>query len=99
MNRRGFLRSLIGAAAGVAMDGGSKVLAALTTPKVSSSIFFGFTSAQILESGLIYAPYIPLYVTPVFLNPDGIYRGKSIFWSLQKNLVRTANYDKVNAHV
>lgn len=68
MNRRGFLKSLIGIAATAFNGGGNKLLSALATPQVAASI-----------TGYIWAPYIPILCTPTFLDPNSIMtRRKSI---------------------
>jgi len=61
MNRRGFLKSLIGIAATSFNGGGNKLLSALTTPQVAASI-----------TGYLYCDYIPILCTPTFLDPRPI---------------------------
>jgi hypothetical protein len=55
-DRRGFLRTIIGAAVGVATGGLGKVAAALTSKKVID----GCWGKSILDAGYLFAPYIPL---------------------------------------
>lgn len=70
--RRGFLRTLFGTAAAVAMGGLGKVAEAITTkPSVAkAAAMTGFASSELLESGYFFAPYIPLYNVPVFNAKD-----------------------------
>lgn len=62
MNRREFLKSLFWGCVGVAAA--PTVINHLAkVPETPKSAIAGFTGKQWLESGIVYAPYIPLYCT------------------------------------
>lgn len=74
MNRRRFLGTLVGLAVapvarGYIFDGTNwKVY---KCPRPNSSPVLGFKGSQFMETGIVYAPYIPLVVTEK-IAPDDI---------------------------
>lgn len=63
MNRREFFRTILGLAAIVIPAKLIGVNVEVAEPEVFEKNFFqaGFKGDQILETGYVYAPYIPLY--------------------------------------
>jgi hypothetical protein len=76
-DRRGFMRALFGAAVGIATGGLGKVAEAITTKPAAAKILHGFRGGSFLDAGYCYAPYIPLYATPV-IDPEHFKASKEI---------------------
>lgn len=77
MTRRSFLRNL-GALASVLSVGLSvtmpqRKLKAVWTAEAEQDLqamhLVGYKGSQFLETGVVYAPYIPLYTTPYLVEP------------------------------
>jgi hypothetical protein len=60
IGRRGFLRAVFGAAAGVVTRQVGNVVEALTTRKASNIVLSAVTGDQILDAKMFFIPYIPL---------------------------------------
>ena len=58
-------------------------------------ILMGFRGNQFLESGAVYAPYIPLIMTPLVMDPDTFTPRKGIMTRYAKKMVRPEFYGKV----
>ena len=58
-------------------------------------ILMGFRGNQFLESGAVYAPYIPLIMTPLVMDPDTFTPRKGIMTRYAKKMVRPEYYGKV----
>ena len=60
-----------------------------------NTILMGFRGNQFLESGAVYAPYIPLIMTPLVMDPDTFTPRKGIMTRYAKKMVRPEFYGKV----
>lgn len=72
MNRRGFLRTLLLApfAAPIVVEVAKKLAAApIKSPHWFTQMCAGYKGAQFLETGYVYAPYIPLTTTKYIVDP------------------------------
>jgi len=58
-------------------------------------ILLGFRGQQFLESGAVYAPYIPLIMTPLVYDPDTFTPRKGIMTRYAKKMLRPEFYGKV----
>ena len=58
-------------------------------------ILMGFRGNQFLESGAVYAPYVPLIMTPLVMDPDTFTPRKGIMTRYAKKMVRPEFYGKV----
>ena len=58
-------------------------------------ILMGFRGNQFLESGAVYAPYVPLIMTPLVMDPDTFTPRKGIMTRYAKKMVRAEFYGKV----
>ena len=55
-------------------------------------ILLGFRGTQFLEAGAVYAPYIPLIMTPLVYNPDTFTPNKGIMTRYAKKMIRPEFY-------
>jgi hypothetical protein len=55
----------------------------------------GYKGAQFLESGAVYAPYVPLLMTPLVYDPDTFVPRKGIMTRYAKKMVRPEFYGRV----
>ena len=60
-----------------------------------ATILMGFRGNQFLESGAVYAPYIPLIMTPLVYDPNTFTPRKGIMTRYAKKMVRPEFYGKV----
>ena len=58
-------------------------------------ILMGYKGAQFLESGAVYAPYVPLLMTPLVYDPATFTPRKGIMTRYAKKMVRPEFYGKV----
>jgi hypothetical protein len=58
-------------------------------------ILMGFRGNQFLESGAVYAPYIPLIMTPLVYDPETFTPRKGIMTRYAKKMIRPEFYGKV----
>lgn len=58
-------------------------------------ILVGRRGSSFLESGYVYAPYVPLQVTPTVLNPDSFVPSKGVMTRYAKQMVRPDMYGLV----
>lgn len=58
-------------------------------------ILMGFRGSQFLETGAVYAPYIPLIMTPIVYDPDTFTPRKGLLTRYAKKMVRPDFYGKV----
>jgi len=64
----------------------------------SNQILLGFKGAQFLETGAVYAPYIPLIMTPLVYDPKNFTPRKGVMTRYAKQMVRGEFYGKVFVH-
>ena len=60
-----------------------------------NTILMGFRGNQFLESGAVYAPYVPLIMTPLVYDPATFTPRKGIMTRYAKKMVRPEFYGKV----
>ena len=58
-------------------------------------VLMGFRGSNFLETGAVYAPYIPLIMTPLVLDPDNFTPRKGVMTRYAKEVVRPEFYGKV----
>lgn len=60
-----------------------------------NTILMGFRGNQFLETGAVYAPYVPLIMTPLVYDPQTFTPRKGIMTRYAKKMVRPEYYGKV----
>ncbi len=58
-------------------------------------ILVGYKGSTFLETGFVYAPYVPLIVTPTIFAPDDFTPRKGVMTRYAKKMVRSDFYGKV----
>jgi hypothetical protein len=58
-------------------------------------ILVGYKGSSFLETGFVYAPYVPLIVTPTIFAPDDFTPRKGVMTRYGKKMVRSDFYGKV----
>jgi len=61
-------------------------------------VLVGRKGSSFLESGYVYAPYVPLQVTPTILDPDDFKPRKGVMTRYAKQMVRADMYGVVVVH-
>jgi hypothetical protein len=61
-------------------------------------ILMGYKGSQFLETGAVFAPYIPLIMTPLVYDPASFTPRKGIMTRYAKKMVRPDFYGKVYVH-
>ena len=61
----------------------------------SGDVLVGFRGANFLETGAVYAPYIPLIQTPLVYDPETFTPRKGLMTRYAKKMVRPDFYGKV----
>ena len=64
----------------------------------ANTILLGFKGSQFLETGAVYAPYIPLIMTPLVYDPTNFQPRKGVMTRYAKQMVRGEFYGKVYVH-
>ena len=59
-------------------------------------ILVGFRGTQFLETGAVYAPYVPLILTPVVYDPTNFTPRRGVMTRYAKKMVRSEFYGLVN---
>ena len=62
---------------------------------LEDTILIGFRGSQFLETGAVYAPYIPLIMTPLVYDPNNFTPRKGVMTRYAKKIVRPEFYGKV----
>ena len=62
---------------------------------IENLILMGFRGNQFLETGAVYAPYVPLIMTPLIYDPTTFTPRKGIMTRYAKKMVRPEYYGKV----
>ena len=60
-----------------------------------NTILMGFKGKQFLETGAVFAPYIPLIMTPLVYDPDTFTPRKGLLTRYAKKMVRPEFYGKI----
>ena len=58
-------------------------------------IFMGYKGAQFLECGAVFAPYVPLIMTPLLYDPNTFTPRKGLMTRYAKKMIRPDYYGKV----
>jgi|694.fasta_scaffold116482_2 hypothetical protein len=58
-------------------------------------ILMGYRGSQFLETGAVYAPYVPLIMTPLVYDPNNFTPRKGVMTRYAKKMVRPEFYGKV----
>ena len=58
-------------------------------------VLLGFRGAQFLETGAVFAPYIPLIMTPLIYDPSTFTPRKGLMTRYAKKMVRPEFYGKI----
>ena len=61
----------------------------------SNDILIGFRGSNFLETGAVYAPYVPMIMTPLVYDPQNFTPRKGVMTRYAKKMVRTEFYGKV----
>ena len=62
---------------------------------LENSILVGFRGANFLETGAVYAPYVPMIMTPLVYDPKNFTPRKGVMTRYAKKMVRPEFYGKV----
>jgi hypothetical protein len=55
----------------------------------------GFRGSNFLETGAVYAPYVPLIMTPLVYDPNNFTPRRGVMTRYAKKMVRPEYYGKV----
>ena len=61
----------------------------------TNTILMGFRGTQFLETGAVYAPYIPLIMTPLVYDPQNFTPRQGVMTRYAKKMVRPEFYGKI----
>jgi hypothetical protein len=61
----------------------------------SNCILMGYRGSQFLETGAVFAPYIPLIMTPLVYDPDTFTPRKGLMTRYAKKMIRPEFYGKI----
>ena len=75
--------------------GGGKIKVYKNPYMTSNQILLGFRGTQFLESGAVFAPYIPLIMTPLVYDPDTFTPRKGLLTRYAKKMLRPEFYAKI----
>ena len=62
---------------------------------LENNILVGFRGSNFLETGAVYAPYVPLIMTPLVYDPKNFTPRKGVMTRYAKKIVRSEFYGKV----
>jgi len=62
---------------------------------IENSILVGFRGQNFLETGAVYAPYVPLIMTPLVYDPKNFTPRKGVMTRYAKKMVRPEFYGKI----
>ena len=62
---------------------------------LENQILFGFRGSNFLETGAVYAPYVPLIMTPLVYDPKNFTPRKGVMTRYAKKMVRSEFYGKI----
>jgi len=72
--------------------GGGKIKVYKNPYMLENQVLLGFRGAQFLETGAVFAPYIPLIMTPLVYDPDTFTPRKGLLTRYAKKMVRPEFY-------
>jgi hypothetical protein len=61
----------------------------------SNEILMGFRGSNFLETGAVYAPYVPLIMTPLVYDPNNFTPRRGVMTRYAKKMVRPEYYGKI----
>ena len=61
----------------------------------SNQILLGFKGSNFLETGAVYAPYVPLIMTPLVYDPDNFTPRRGVMTRYAKKIVRPEFYGRI----
>jgi hypothetical protein len=61
----------------------------------SNDILVGFRGSNFLETGAVYAPYVPMIMTPLVYDPQNFTPRRGVMTRYAKKMVRPEFYGKV----
>ena len=64
----------------------------------SNVVLLGFRGSQFLETGAVFAPYIPLIMTPLVYDPNTFTPRKGLLTRYAKKMVRPEFYGTIDIH-
>jgi len=62
---------------------------------LDNSVLIGFRGSNFLETGAVYAPYVPMIMTPLVYDPQNFTPRKGVMTRYAKKMVRPEFYGKV----
>ena len=62
-----------------------------------NTILVGFRGSNFLETGAVYAPYVPLIMTPLVYDPSDFTPRKGVMTRYAKKMIRPEFYGKIYA--
>jgi len=62
---------------------------------LENTVLVGFRGSQFLETGAVYAPYVPLIMTPLIYDPTNFTPRKGVMTRYAKKIVRPEFYGKM----
>jgi hypothetical protein len=62
---------------------------------LTNVILLGYKGANFLETGAVYAPYVPLVMTPLVYDPDNFTPRRGVLTRYAKKIVRPEFYGKI----
>ena len=62
---------------------------------VENTILMGYKGSQFLETGAVFAPYIPLILTPLVYDPDTFTPRKGLLTRYAKKMLRGEFYSRI----
>jgi len=62
---------------------------------LDNTILVGFRGSNFLETGAVYAPYVPMIMTPLVYDPQNFTPRKGVMTRYAKKMVRSEFYGKV----
>ena len=63
-----------------------------------NQVLIGFRGSNLLDTGAVYAPYVPLIMTPLVYDPDNFTPRKGVMTRYAKKMVRPEYYAKLLIH-
>jgi hypothetical protein len=61
----------------------------------SNDVLVGFRGSNFLETGAVYAPYVPMIMTPLVYDPTNFTPRRGVMTRYAKKMVRPEFYGKV----
>ena len=62
-----------------------------------NTLLVGFRGSNFLETGAVYAPYVPLIMTPLVYDPEDFTPRKGVMTRYAKKMIRPEFYGKIYA--